>query len=160
MTILPSVVKAEHAGHYRLHLIFNDGTSKVVDFEPWLEGPMFEALRNHDSFREFFVAGSTVCWPNGADIAPETLYEAADIRQVAQRRSRADGGSHSLAAAGQRERYATFSRRRLGLSVKRTRAPRRASVSIRAWVLNKSMRPPQKVADTRLRHPPDVRNFP
>lgn len=83
MTILPSVVKAEHADHYWLHLLFNDGTSKVVDFEPWLEGPMFEPLRDHDRFREFFVAGSTVCWPNGADIAPETLYDTADIGQVA-----------------------------------------------------------------------------
>ena len=83
MTILPAVVKAEHRGNYRIHLTFNDGTSKTVDFEPWLEGPIFEPLRDQHHFREFFVAGSTVCWPNGADIAPETLYAATGIRQVA-----------------------------------------------------------------------------
>ncbi|MBI2156290.1 MAG: DUF2442 domain-containing protein, partial [Candidatus Rokubacteria bacterium] len=53
------------------------------DFQPWLQGPIFEPLREVAYFREFFVAGSTVCWPNGADIAPETLYAATDIRQVA-----------------------------------------------------------------------------
>jgi len=47
-----------------------------VDFTPWLEGPVFESLRDPCHFREFFVAGSTVCWPNGADVAPETLYAA------------------------------------------------------------------------------------
>ena len=83
MTILPSVVKAKYRGDYRIHLAFNDGTSKTVDFQPWLEGPIFEPLRDQRYFREFFVAGSTVCWPNGADIAPETLYAATDIRQVA-----------------------------------------------------------------------------
>jgi len=75
-TILPAIVKAEYRGDYRIHLVFNDGTSKTVDFTPWLEGPVFESLRDPCHFREFFVAGSTVCWPNGADVAPETLYAA------------------------------------------------------------------------------------
>ena len=70
MTILPGVVKAEYRGDYRIHLTFNDGTSKTVDFQPWLQGPIFEPLRDVSYFREFFVAGSTVCWPNGADTAP------------------------------------------------------------------------------------------
>lgn len=83
MTILPSVVKAEYRGEYRIRLTFNDGTSKTVDFQLWLHGPIFEPLRDLDYFRGFFLSGSTVCWPNGADIAPETLYAATDIRQVA-----------------------------------------------------------------------------
>jgi hypothetical protein len=83
MTILPAAVKAEYRGDDRIHLIFNDGTSKTVDFQSWLDGPIFEPLRDQRYFRDFFVTGSTVCWPNGADIAPETLYEATDVRRVA-----------------------------------------------------------------------------
>lgn len=77
MTFLPSVVRAEYRGGFRIHLTFNDLSERTVDFRPWLEGPVFEALKDPAYFREFFVDGGTVVWPNGADIAPETLYQAA-----------------------------------------------------------------------------------
>jgi hypothetical protein len=77
MTFLPSVVRAEYRGGFRIHLTFNDLSERTVDFRRWLQGPVFEALKDPAYFREFFVDGGTVAWPNGADIAPETLYEAA-----------------------------------------------------------------------------------
>ena len=77
MTFLPSVIRAEYRGGFRIHLTFNDLSERTVDFRPWLEGPVFEALKAPAYFREFFVDGGTVAWPNGADIAPEALYEAA-----------------------------------------------------------------------------------
>ncbi|MGO9275197.1 MAG: DUF2442 domain-containing protein [Terriglobia bacterium] len=77
MTFLPCVINADYRGGFRIHLTFNDLTEATVDFRPWLEGPVFEALKDLAYFREFFVDGGTVAWPNGADIAPETLYEAA-----------------------------------------------------------------------------------
>jgi hypothetical protein len=77
MTFLPSVVRAEYRGGFRIHLTFNDLSERTVDFRRWLQGPVFETLRDPAHFREFFVDGGTVAWPNGADIAPETLYEAA-----------------------------------------------------------------------------------
>jgi len=72
---IPSVVSAEYRGGYRIHLRFSDNTAKVVDFRKWLAGPMFEPLRNTAYFQRFFVEAGTVGWPNGADIAPETLYQ-------------------------------------------------------------------------------------
>ena len=73
MTFLPTVVRAEHRGAHRIHLTFNDGSSGVVDFSRWLEGPVFAALRDPGCFAHFSVDGGTVAWPNGADVAPETL---------------------------------------------------------------------------------------
>jgi hypothetical protein len=75
MSFLPSVIRAEYRGGYRIHLTFNDNSEKTVDFRQWLEGPVFEPLKSPSYFRRFFVDGGTVAWPNGADIAPETLYE-------------------------------------------------------------------------------------
>ncbi len=76
MPFLPSVIHAEHRGGYRIHVTFNDDTEKTIDFGPWL-GPVFEPLKDPAYFARFFLDGGTVAWPNGADIAPETLYERA-----------------------------------------------------------------------------------
>ena len=77
MVPLPQVVRASYDKAYRIRLTFSDGIETTVDFEPWLYGPVFEPLKRLAYFRRFFVEGGTVAWPNGADIAPETLYEAA-----------------------------------------------------------------------------------
>lgn len=74
MTFLPSVIRAVYHGGYRIRLTFNDSQEKIIDFERWLEGPVFIPLRNLEYFRTFFLDGGTVAWPNGADIAPETLH--------------------------------------------------------------------------------------
>jgi hypothetical protein len=76
MTALPSIVRAEYRGEFRIHVVFNDASEGTVDFGPWLDGPVFEPLKDPSYFRRFFVDGGTVVWPNGADIAPETLYDA------------------------------------------------------------------------------------
>lgn len=77
MVFMPHVIRAYHEGRFRIHLTFNDGTRASVDFEPWLTGPIFEPLKDVAYFRRFFLDGGTVVWPNGADVAPKTLYEAA-----------------------------------------------------------------------------------
>lgn len=70
------VIGVEVAGPHTLDLRFKDGTRKRVDILPLLKGPIFEPLRDPLLFARALldpVAG-TVVWPNGADIAPETLY--------------------------------------------------------------------------------------
>ena len=81
MKLLPSVVHAEYVDNHRIQLTFNDGISGIVDFIDWLEGPVFQPLLDVSYFQRFFLDGGTVSWPNGADIAPETLYEAAVTRK-------------------------------------------------------------------------------
>jgi len=79
MKTVPSVIKAEYRGGYRIHLTFDDRSEATVDFRRWLKGPVFEPLKDQRFFRRFFLDGWTVAWPNGADIAPETLYEYAEL---------------------------------------------------------------------------------
>ena len=83
MTDLPCVIQAEYRGEYRILVTFNDGSEKTIDFLGWLEGPIFEPLKELAYFQRFFIDGGTIAWPNGADIAPETLYEAQAVDEAA-----------------------------------------------------------------------------
>jgi hypothetical protein len=78
--MLPSVTKAKYVRDYLIEVKFNDGTKKVIDFEPCLAGPIFRPLKSKVYFKKFFIDGPTIAWPNGADIAPETPYEAAAVK--------------------------------------------------------------------------------
>ena len=80
---LVRVVSAEYVKGYLLRLGFSDGAEKEVDFSRWLDGDVFKPLSNKRQFKRFFIAGGTVCWPHGADIAPETLRNAEDARSAA-----------------------------------------------------------------------------
>lgn len=71
------VVEAKILARHIVELLFEDGERRVIDLEPYLEGPMFEALaRDYELFRALHVdpRAGTVVWPNGADISPRTLY--------------------------------------------------------------------------------------
>jgi Protein of unknown function (DUF2442) len=95
------VVRAEASGPHSLDVTFKDRTRKQVNLLPLLEGPVFEPLRDPVFFARAKldpVAG-TVVWPNGADIAPETLYKLpAETKSRARRRS----PNHALQRAGAR----------------------------------------------------------
>lgn len=75
----PRLTKAEYLRGYKIRLVFDDGTEGVVDFESELWGEVFEPLKDIDTFRQFTLDQelATIVWPNGADFAPEFLYEKA-----------------------------------------------------------------------------------
>ena len=80
---LPTVVRAEYRGDFKIRLTFSDGVVGIVDFSDWLHGPVFEPLKDSSNFARFFIEGGTVAWPSGADIAPETLHERAKASEAA-----------------------------------------------------------------------------
>ncbi|MCI0333334.1 MAG: DUF2442 domain-containing protein [Planctomycetes bacterium] len=61
---------------YRLSITFDDGTQGEVALRERLFGPVFEPLRDPAVFRQVFVDDfGAIAWPNGADLAPDALYE-------------------------------------------------------------------------------------
>lgn len=69
------ITKAEYLDGYRLRLSFSNGEIRVADLESLLSGPVFESLRELEAFRKFSIPFNTIQWENGADFAPEYLYE-------------------------------------------------------------------------------------
>ncbi|MBN2702769.1 MAG: DUF2442 domain-containing protein [Pontiellaceae bacterium] len=76
------VVRIEYRCGYVYWIEFDDGLSGEVDFLPFLFGDIFEPLKEVDFFRKAVVDGGTVFWPNGADVAPETLYERLEFSEL------------------------------------------------------------------------------
>ena len=63
-----------------MRLTFSDGVVKDVDLQGELYGEVFEPLKDLDRFRQVAVnpETNTIEWPNGADFAPEYLYEIGE----------------------------------------------------------------------------------
>ena len=79
--MIPRVTDAKYIREYTLYLSFSDGSDGEVDLEHELDGEIFEPLKNITYFKDFSVNQElhTVVWPNGADFAPEFLYEKLQV---------------------------------------------------------------------------------
>lgn len=69
-----NVTDVAYLGNYTLLCTFSNGEKKQVDLTPLLQYPAFEELKNESKFEQFGLDG-TIFWSNGADIAPEYLFE-------------------------------------------------------------------------------------
>lgn len=75
--MLPKLREAKYRRDYCIWLKFADGVEGEVDLENELWGEVFEPLKNKARFAEFAFDTEleTIVWPNGADFAPEFLYQ-------------------------------------------------------------------------------------
>jgi len=77
----PRITAVQPVGPFRLHLRFTDGSEGTVDLAPQLRGRggVFRELQDPAFFARVSVdvEAGTVVWPNGVDLDPDVLYEAA-----------------------------------------------------------------------------------
>ena len=85
--MIPRLVEAKHLGGYRVWLRFKDGLEGAIDLESELWGEVFEPLKDLALFSKLRADPDlhTLVWPNGADFAPEWLWEQVKA-------ARAEGG--------------------------------------------------------------------
>jgi len=89
--MIPKLENAEYIAGYRIRLRFADGRQGEIDLTDELWGEVFEPLKDPAVFRRFRLDKelNTIVWENGADFAPEYLYE----KVTAQPAAVADGPS-------------------------------------------------------------------
>lgn len=81
------LIEARPGQNYLVQVRFEDGLTAEVDLSYLLDhGGVFEPLREPEYFRRLRAdaEAGTIVWPDGADIAPETLYEHAQRRAAAR----------------------------------------------------------------------------
>lgn len=77
--MMESVIHVHPLDNFHLELEFNTGEKGVFDMRPYLDKGVFVRLRDFALFKQAYVAFDTVCWPNGLDISPETLYDRSQM---------------------------------------------------------------------------------
>ncbi len=69
------VIDVDYIKDYELLLTFSDGCRRKVDLKPYLTGDVFGELLDKGKFIQYGLTRTTIEWANGADLAPEFLYE-------------------------------------------------------------------------------------
>ena len=71
------VEKLEYLEAYKLRLTFSDRVTQEIDLTEELYGEIFEPLKDIELFKQVFLnpETNTIEWANGADFAPEFLYD-------------------------------------------------------------------------------------
>jgi len=65
---------------YTVRVGFDDGSERIIDFQPILMGELYGALRDLNVFNQVRIDKKveTLVWPNGADFDPATLHDWPD----------------------------------------------------------------------------------
>jgi Protein of unknown function (DUF2442) len=85
------IIHVEVLRDHVVGLRFADGVEKAVDLGPYLHGPVFSEIRSDPvvfASVQVDTEAGTIVWPNGADLAPDVLYEGRrSVRMEADARA-------------------------------------------------------------------------
>jgi len=70
----PRVRAVQPNPDYTLTLTFANGEVKVFDVKPYLDKGIFRELRDKSLFNSVRPCLGSICWQNGQDLCPDTLY--------------------------------------------------------------------------------------
>ena len=79
LTMFLHITDGKHLEEYKVEVAFNNGKRGIADLSEALHGPVFELLKNQETFSSFIVDTDLETlvwpiWPNGADLAPEYIF--------------------------------------------------------------------------------------
>jgi hypothetical protein len=84
--MLNQVSRVTPLPNYRLEIEFQDGVYGTLDLSDRLFGEMFEPLRDEAVFRKVALDEfGAICWPNGADLAPDAIHQKLVVRRFPPR---------------------------------------------------------------------------
>lgn len=71
------IVAAHPMMDYRVLLEFEDGTVRLLDVKPWMDGEWYLPLKNVEYFKQVrpHSLSGAIMWPDGQNIAPEDILE-------------------------------------------------------------------------------------
>lgn len=72
------VIDVDYIDDYKLKIKFSDGVIKNVNLLPYLKGEVFGELLDKNKFIQYGLTPVTIEWTNGADLAPEFLYDIGE----------------------------------------------------------------------------------
>ncbi len=80
--MIPRIAEMKHISGYKVWLRFEDGKDGEIDLKGELWGEVFEPLKKPDYFKTARLDKelNTICWKNGADFAPEFLYDNLKVK--------------------------------------------------------------------------------
>ncbi|MDW7680251.1 MAG: DUF2442 domain-containing protein [bacterium] len=70
------IIKVHILKKYHLHLVFDDGVEKIIDFAPFIgEDPLTKPLADANFFKQvkIYDNGRGLYWQNGYDVCPDNL---------------------------------------------------------------------------------------
>ena len=77
------ITAIEYRDGYTFRIQFDNGLSGDIDFSPYLNGEVFEPLKDVGVFRQATIDGGTIVWPNGEseEVGPLTANRRYVVAQ-------------------------------------------------------------------------------
>lgn len=84
------IIEAKHLERYKIEILFKDGHSSIVDFEPFLDSQIPQYLKAYKDlklFVKFHIENGNIVWGEDWDLVfpRDQLYDGAVLPVIRQR---------------------------------------------------------------------------